>query len=329
MQPAQADPRAYQQLLTPQTGAYGQYPTINRKTAPSLPYPYRDEQGGPAAHDRPIASIEEDNARSRPAPMPHSTNGFHPPTSENGRSQKTRAMDHLKAAPSSGRDEYRPVYADRRISPQNGRAVQALPAGVEVIDLTSPRRLGHGVRPTPYIIREPATAPLRPDERDQLVEHGSLRTALHDRPPAGYAEAPQVGYQHAEPALYDRRQPPPMSEQYMQPQPAAMGMQTFRQSYGEASPKVVHQYAEAYTEPNGQPYLQPRVYQQAFYPPQQYSPYVRQPVHGEPAPVQQVHMEIPTGGLQYGHQGRHSELQRRQYIPADGGIAPTQYYYPR
>ena len=281
--------------LTPRNGMQGQHSAPNQFASRIQSYL---PSGGSRAYDQPVASIEKEDERSN-------ANGYRPLTPENGVAGKRRRVELPRAMPGSGGEQYRPVYAERRVLSRTGRAVQAVPAGAEIVDLTSP---GRPARSSPYVVHELAAAPQRPNERYMPIEHRVPGSALHSRPTAGHAQ-PEIRYQRlpVNPESYDPTQPTQVRMQYMQPQlvPAE------RQMYG------VPQGAPQYGIPHGQPHHQ-LVYTQ------------QQPVHGAPAPIQQLPRDISQVELPYGQvAGVHGEPQHRQYVFADGAVAPTQFYYPR
>lgn len=243
-EPKQAAATPYQQAPRPVSGAYGQLSATNAHS-PTHP-PFSRSLGFPA-HEQAVASIE----RATPE-----------------RGEKRSRTEATQAAP--GTAEYRPLYDNRRVSPREGRLVQVVPRGAEVVDLTSPRRPVNGIGSSPFGHSRPSDARFLP------YEHQVPGSAPHNRPVSGYAIPP------AAPVPYDPRQAVPYAAQEYIERPA--------QAY-----RPMQQYGEPTMYANGQPY-----------------PYQRplQPIHGAPAPVQQV--EPP-----------------RQYVPADGAVAPTQYYYPR
>ncbi|KAK4543718.1 hypothetical protein LTR36_005363 [Oleoguttula mirabilis] len=199
------------------------------------------------------------------------------------RDEKRRRIDQPHTGPSVAGDFYRPVHDTRYVDPRESRVVQAVPQSAEVVDLTSPRRSANGIGSSLY---GHAVDSRLPEVRFLPVDHRAAGSALHSRPAPGYAVQPQPRYQQtpATPVSYDARQ-------FMTRAPE-------RYIEGHSLPNGTFvQYGQPGADMNGYPHV--------YQPPPQ-------PVHGAPAPVQQVVVEPP-----------------RQYIPADGAVAPTQYYYPR
>ena len=162
-------------------------------------------------------------------------------------------------------------------------------AASEVVDLTSPRRAGQATYGHPYEIRSYASA--------SSISAGTL----HNRPLAGQAAPPPPQPQYGgEPEPYDPTRP--LMQRQGRPEYAQRPPETLsRPQYGGVA------YA-APPQPTSNPYAA------------QYAP--QHPVHGAPAPVQQVPREAPV----------HPYAQAApvpQYYLADGGVAPTQYYYQR
>ena len=359
-------PTAYRQLLAQQHDAHGsQYPTPSVASR-ALPSPFTtNTANGLALHDRPVLSIERDDAPQPTAPTPvsaydrdrrQSVYAHRPVTPEPSRSDKRRRVEcspgHMRPGLVGG--PYRPAHyqsdTDSIVAPMR-------PIVGEIVDLTTPERPVRSARPSP--LRAAHAAPSVYDDQSTPAHAGRNhdetplqgQTYMHAttglRPlPASEHYLPQV-----DPEPYDPTQPLMQVSQDERVQGVRPVRREFDPAPLAAYPVVERRYYQptpyegSYPSQNRQPLIMAAPYQQVMYqPPAPATRFVQvptpipQPVHGAPAPVQQVPRAVPNAGSPNGFapHGYQVPVYGSLYpaaaptpAPTNGAPHPAQLYQPR
>jgi hypothetical protein len=305
-----------------------------------------------STHDRPVASIERDeygqlaalpHGPMRPKAGPSSKRwGVSPPAAARG-----EKVDHL--APFVGHTGALPATRERQAIPPGVEIMDLVtperPAGgrkgIEVIDLASPNLKilnGGGRLPTPkngghsWTWKKPVTENYfhaldagvlskrpPPSELPPMPRASARVEPVPDGPSERQYPAPTTGppFQHVQ--VVSTAGPP----RYEQPQPHLPSPYAQQPRYT---------YDKSFQPVHPQAQVQQPAYRQVVYQPAPST--APPPVHGAPAPVQWAPQPAfpgyPTppgaaGLAAIGSQG--PVVIPRPSVPADGGIAPTQYYY--
>lgn len=364
--PMPQDQRPSQHQTTASTGAQ-YYPRIPLQAGSlnDAAQPY--SSGRPTREnlqDWPVASIERDDYEQPHSAPRSTTNGRGPATPDSGLLSKRRHIE--RSPPIQGRhvESHRPAYTDPPAVSRGARIHNAVPVGVDVMDITTPDRGGRGVAPadvdvmdltspnpqvasghsSPYVSRETRVTDqygTRPYMVDNHRTHGSAVRNRPFAPSSGRAIRPvSHHFAHTDPLPYDPTQPVFQSEQHERAlngrvvqlpagtadvqyaQPCDGYVQTIP-TYGKSDRRLQDLYAED-PVPG---------YTRVIYQTPEHMPPSR-PVHGAPAPVQLVPINTPPSGYSdsFGAPRIHSSQpveNRPEFIPANGAVAPTQYFYPR